>query len=322
MDTTLEYWQQLLRLKEKSKQNLDSDLIAISLASIDFYKTADDSVSCSELIGSGDIDLVLSRHSFYVDENKSTEVLNGKLHAYFAPNTNQAVKDALMIYAPLAIAQWLEQDLPFVLVHMAQTLDGKVCTNSGTSKWIGNDQNLIHAHRVRALVDGVLVGANTARTEKPSLNVRHVSGPNPARIILCSSSASLDDLPDISDMQNFLLCNAKNKHDVHVESLNLGHVKALWFDEISSHEGMSACLGQLKTEGVHSILVEGGPTTIKTFMQSSTINWLQLHIAPMVFGSGHAFVDLPEISDVNQASLLSNVHYAQMGDAIMVTGEL
>ncbi|WP_158525392.1 RibD family protein [Glaciecola sp. KUL10] len=322
MDIELNYWDQLLRLRELCKENIESQFIALSLDTIEFVFPHDNLDVLSALLNERKVDVLLSKASFEIDGRFSSVMLTDKLHAYFPEHIDIRSKNALTLYAPLAVAQWLQQDLPFILVHMAQSLDGKVCTKSGSSKWIGNQENLIHAHRIRALVDGVLVGAKTARSEKPSLNVRHVKGPNPARIILCNSPTHLDELPNIENMKNYLICNALHKNKMHRERLAFKHVKQICYHEIASNTGMSDCLVQLKREGIHSILVEGGPTTVKTFMQTNTINWLQLHIAPMVFGSGQAFVDLPEISSVNQACEMRNVYYSQMGDAIMVTGEL
>ena len=97
----------------------------------------------------------------------------------------------LKTYWPLIADIHLKNDnLPHVLVHMAITLDGKISTECGHSKWIGNNENLIHAHRLRAIVDGILVGANTVKLDKPKLNVRHVKGDNPIRLILSNKTKS------------------------------------------------------------------------------------------------------------------------------------
>ena len=80
-------------------------------------------------------------------------------------------------------------ELPYVLVHMASSLDGKIALNNGHSKWIGNEENLKHAHRLRAILDGILVGSSTVKNDSPQLTVRHVEGPNPTRLILSNSTS-------------------------------------------------------------------------------------------------------------------------------------
>jgi hypothetical protein len=65
---------------------------------------------------------------------------------------------------------------PFTCVHLAQTIDGKIATVSRKSKWIGNQENLIHAHRIRALVDLILIGGNTFRIDKPKLECKAGKG--------------------------------------------------------------------------------------------------------------------------------------------------
>ncbi|WP_395345068.1 RibD family protein [Ningiella sp. W23] len=267
-------------------------------------------------------ELLIASKSITISAYEQQEVFSDRLFLYFKKGLDGQLKSFLQLYVPLATSSLHHSNTPFVIAHMAQSLDGKVCTLSGTSKWIGNQQNLEHAHRIRALVDGVLVGGNTARSEKPSLNVRHVFGPNPARIILCSSSHELNGLPDIPEMRNYLLCRHECVAKINLAELKLNQVRTLGYSGKQADRGVADALAKLACENIHSILVEGGPTTIQAFLRSNALCWLQLHVAPLVFGSGHSLVSLPEITEVNQAQALTNVIYTQMGDAIMVTGQL
>ena len=73
----------------------------------------------------------------------------------------------------------------FVIVgQIGQSLDGRVATESGHSKYINGPAGLVHLHRLRALVDAVVVGVGTAIADDPQLTVRRVSGPQPARVVI------------------------------------------------------------------------------------------------------------------------------------------
>src|ERR1700724_2841335 len=71
-----------------------------------------------------------------------------------------------------------------VVGQFGQSLDGRVATESGHSHYINGPAGLAHLHRLRALVDAVVVGVGTALADDPQLTVRHVAGPNPARIVI------------------------------------------------------------------------------------------------------------------------------------------
>ena len=71
-----------------------------------------------------------------------------------------------------------------VVGQFGQSLDGRVATESGHSHYINGPAGLAHLHRLRALVDVVVVGVGTALADDPQLTVRHVAGPNPARVVI------------------------------------------------------------------------------------------------------------------------------------------
>ena len=80
-----------------------------------------------------------------------------------------------------------ETGRPYVILKYAQSLDGRIATKSGDSKWITGPQARKFAHHLRADVDAVLVGSETVRQDDPALTVRHVPGTNPYRVIVTSS---------------------------------------------------------------------------------------------------------------------------------------
>ena len=113
----------------------------------------------------------------------------------------------------------------FTVSHFAQSLDGRVATDFGDSRQIGCAENLVHAHRMRALCDGILIGATTLRVDRPALNVRYAEGPDPARIVVGSVlDVEIDCLRRASPSPIILIGDGDPPTSAQVERLALPSV--------------------------------------------------------------------------------------------------
>ncbi|WP_299111724.1 RibD family protein [uncultured Winogradskyella sp.] len=233
-------------------------------------------------------------------------------------NISSELLAVLQNYWPLSVLCHLNTNLPYIFIHSATSLDGYLATTSGSSQWIGNDENLIHAHRLRALFDSVLVGGKTVLNDKPSLNVRHVKGDNPKRLILSNKCKNLSSLKKIANCKTYLLRDLEYSYDDYTNH----------FDKIISFKGKSKkdkildLLQKCKDENITSILIEGGGTTLSTFIETKFAKTIQFHISPMLFGSGIKAVKLPAVNLVNETHKLKNMYVTQIGNSFMITAGL
>lgn len=201
------------------------------------------------------------------------------------------------------------------ITHFAQSLDGKIATLQGDSKWIGNEQNLIHAHRMRALCDGILIGSRTMNYDHPSLTVRLVQGKNPKRIVICSSEGDFSSLQSSADDQILVLGMQENPC---IENTQYIHFTPNEEGKIDCQDILS-CLYQ---QDIHAVYIEGGAATSSRFLKERMIDVVQLHIAPVIFGSGVSSFVLPEIEQVQEAIHFDRYSFVPMGDTYMFIGEM
>ncbi len=198
--------------------------------------------------------------------------------------------------------------------HFAQTLDGKIATNTGNSQWIGNDENLIHSHRMRALCDAILIGTNTLKNDIPSLSVRKVAGRNPIKVVVGNSES-----PCFSSLQK------EEEKIIYITSNQASCCEGIETVLIKSQKKSIDCteiLSQLFQQGIYSIYIEGGGKTASSFLESNQLDIIQLHIAPMIIGSGISNFSLPEIKTIDEGVAFKNYTFTPMGDHIMFTGEV
>ena len=201
------------------------------------------------------------------------------------------------------------------ITHYAQSLDGKIATATNDSKWIGNEDNLVHSHHMRALCDSILIGASTLKADRPSLTVRRVAGPNPHRIVICSSDGDFSSLQ--ADPSSPVLVIGIGS-DPCVDNTEYAQLPAGNRGQIAS----AAILQHLYQRGIYGVYIEGGSATTSHFLQERAVDIVQLHLAPLIFGSGIDGFSLPCIQTVDEAIRFDRFYYKPVGDTFMFVGEV
>ena len=201
----------------------------------------------------------------------------------------------------------------FVTVHVAQSIDGRIATVTGDSQWIGNAANLVHAHRLRALHDGILVGANTVRRDAPRLTVRHCAGKNPIRVVLAGRQPlATDGFTDRKDGAPTWVLGPEppSAQGPDVE----------WLPVASPSETQMLVVADvvrtLQARDMTSLMIEGGSSTISQFLAAGRVDELQIHVAPIILGSGIPTLQLPEIQRLREAPQFEAQTYDLAGERL------
>ena len=173
---------------------------------------------------------------------------------------------------------------PTAIAQLGQTLDGRIATATGHSHYVNGPEALDHLHRLRALVDAVVVGAGTAADDDPSLTTRRVDGPNPVRVVIDPSGRVPAGRRLFTDgLAPTLVCGSPRPD---AEILNLP----------ADGTSPQAILQALAARGLEVVLVEGGAATVSRFLGDGCLDRLHLLVAPTLLGSGRPGIVLPEVA--------------------------
>ncbi len=175
-------------------------------------------------------------------------------------------------------AQLLELFLPLMEVrcfaHLAQSLDGRIALPDGESHWISGFGDIEHTHRLRAVADAVVVGAETIVHDDPLLTVRHVPGPHATRVVLDPRGR----VPARSKVFNS-----------EAPTLVVGPGRDL---DLGSEVSPEHLLAALAERGLNRVFIEGGGITVSRFMRAGCLDRLHLAVAPVLLGRGRPSLNL------------------------------
>lgn len=212
---------------------------------------------------------------------------------------------------PIAAIREASPKRPFVIAQLGQSLDGRIATLSGESRWINKPAALVHVHRIRAAVDAVVVGIGTVVADDPMLNVRHVEGRNPARVVIDPNGRLPLTARLLADdgCRRVIVGQGQAGLPKGVEVIDLARGP----DGLSPRDVAAA----LYAAGLHSMLVEGGARTISGFIDDDAVDRLHVLVAPVILGSGKPGLSLKPIARLSEALRPSAaIHVLPDGDVI------
>ncbi|MEO0823210.1 MAG: RibD family protein [Pseudomonadota bacterium] len=185
---------------------------------------------------------------------------------------------------------------PAVIGQLGQSLDGRIATPTGASKYINGQEALGHLHRIRARVDAVIVGVGTAIADNPQLTTRHVPGPNPARVVIDPNGRMPADLALLRDDAApviVITCEGRETPP--------GTEQLVLPCDGTGHIAPDAMIAALALRGYIRLLVEGGAETLARFINGRMVDELHLMVAPIVLGSGKTGLNLAPIAELSEA---------------------
>jgi diaminohydroxyphosphoribosylaminopyrimidine deaminase/5-amino-6-(5-phosphoribosylamino)uracil reductase len=198
------------------------------------------------------------------------------------------------IFGPLR--RGLIDDL--VLVgQCGQSIDARIATPSGHSHYINGEAGLAHLHRLRALVDAVVIGVGTAIADDPQLTVRRVEGPHPARVVL-------DPNGRLPPTARVLAADGIRRVVITAAGSTMHLPAGVEIIPLAADDGRlapAAIIAALADRGFRRLLIEGGADTVSRFLAAHCLDRLHILVAPIILGDGRASLTLPPIDRVDEA---------------------
>jgi diaminohydroxyphosphoribosylaminopyrimidine deaminase/5-amino-6-(5-phosphoribosylamino)uracil reductase len=218
---------------------------------------------------------------------------------------------------------FIRKKRPFVLLKAASSLDGRMAAMGGDSRWISGEESRRHAHRLRARSNAVLVGAGTVLKDDPRLDVRHVSGRNPAVVVLDTDLRVAPRARLFSVKRGapvFIYCG-KNPAARRASALRSAGAEIVEMPARGGLLDLRAVCRDLYLKGVYQLLVEGGASVIGSLLRSRLADRLEVHLAPRLLGSGGVPLgDWRGPRMVAAAPRLREVHWRRRGEDMCCSG--
>jgi len=200
--------------------------------------------------------------------------------------------------------------------HLGQSLDGCVATRSGDSCYVTGRENIIHLHRMRALCDCVVVGAETVATDDPRLTTRLVPGDNPVRVILDPRGRLHADYAIFRDNATPTLL-VRDRHLARRQAARHGQAEVIAVGRVGGRLNLAELLQRLRERGLLLSFIEGGGKTVSGFLTAGLLDRLQIAVAPVVIGHGRPGLQMIPSSATMSDCLRPGYRIFRMGTDIL-----
>jgi len=212
---------------------------------------------------------------------------------------------------------------PYVVLKYAQTLDGRIATRTGDSKWISGESERRASHALRAACDAVLVGIGTVLADDPQLTVRLVPGASPLRVVLDTTLRMPATAQVLGDSAPTLVITTERSSAERRAELRRRAVGVHVVDPAPPWGvDLPATLALLRAAGVRSLLVEGGAAVITSFLRHDLVDRLVVGIAPTILGAGTEAVRDLSVARVSDGLRLTGRSLHTLGDDVVLAGDV
>jgi diaminohydroxyphosphoribosylaminopyrimidine deaminase/5-amino-6-(5-phosphoribosylamino)uracil reductase len=222
--------------------------------------------------------------------------------------------------------KYITKNEPFCIMKTAMTLDGKIATSIGDSKWISNEKSRAYVHELRHMVTGIMVGIGTVLKDDPELTTRREGkiSLNPIRIII-DSKAKIPleaKVLQCDEKTKTIIATTKLAEDTKIEAIKQKGAEVIVTPSKNNRVDLNYLMRVLGDMGIDSILLEGGSTLNYSALEEGIVDKVITFISPKIFGgtSGKTPVGGEGIENVKDSILLTDTEVIRFNEDIMIEG--
>lgn len=219
--------------------------------------------------------------------------------------------------------KYISTKRPFVLLKSAMSLDGKISTYSGESKWITNKKSREEVHKLRNDLMAILVGVDTIIKDNPKLTCRLDGGRNPIRIVVDSTLRIPINSEVIKDKEaRTIIATTKLAKEDKILNLKNSGIEVLIINSKNNRVDLDELMIKLGELNIDSILLEGGSTLNFSALEQGIVDKIQIYIAPKIIGGENSKTPVggQGIDELKKAFNVKDLTYKAMGDDILLEG--
>lgn len=222
--------------------------------------------------------------------------------------------------------KFITEKQPFVVLKVAMSLDGKIATRTGESKWISGEVSREQVHRERGYLTGIMVGINTVLKDNPHLTARLPGSKNPTRIVVDSQLRIPMDakvLQQQSEAPTILLTTKRADQEKAARLAEKG-VTVLTLPERDGRVDLQEAMKELGQRNIDSILLEGGATLNYSALEAGIVDKVQVYIAPKIIGGANSPTPVggKGIERLSEAFPVERIASRMIGEDLLIEGYL
>ena len=219
--------------------------------------------------------------------------------------------------------KYITKRIPFVTVKVGQSLDGRIATKTGDSKWITSDKTRAYAHRIRKDYDAIMVGVNTILRDNPKLDA-WFSEKQPIKIVVDSQLSTSQDADIFSKNSSVIIVTLPTKPGQETENRKILAAKAKILDvkEKAGQINLKDMMKKLAQLEIANILVEGGGTLIGSLFDEGLVDKISFFFSPKIIGGKEAIssVEGRGVSRVDSAIKIKHIKLRSFGEEFLIEG--